>query len=352
MKRRYIAYNLDNFDNLKNIQTKTNKYSSCWDLLTPLWFYVNITLNSPTNEKEQERKVLVERKLEEYNNSSLISWGMAEKIDIKNEQIIDDKFNKLISDLIVTKNQIINFLKSMTYKFIIDAQQVASEQDSYAESYSPNEKRKSYYLEIHGDMGNRIISMFVSNIPELQIQLHHFIMADLANLIKKTDILSGSSLFMHSFASNLFGNEAWYTTPVGNMGGILEYKLKKSSHSKIKEQNTEKYNRLSKYIHTNNLWTRPPVEPTYEYKITNYMKNLWKTKVGIKHTNEDDKEQLGRICEPIDKTITENIQLFVFDYSDSDNLIGGKKTIRDETDYEEKYKKYKLKYLELRNIKY
>ena len=316
--RQYKALKMTNQNSIQYIKEITDKHYKCCNLMKPLSIYVRNKVINPTPEARKD--------LDEYNGNPSLKWIGLEKINLDNTELYENNIMQVSGMLNVTKDNIIKFLLTNDYKFIHNLAQVSSEQYTYAhnEPYYNN----SWYLEIYGS--NRILSMFVSNIPIIKIQLHHFILSDIKNLIENKNSLSNSSLFMHSFASSLFGNNAWYTTPIGNMQGILEYKLKVQSYTRTPQ---DEFNDLSKYI--NKLWTNPPVQPTIKYIIGDFWKNLWKTKDSIKHDAEHNKEQLGHIYDPIIIIYTIDIIHYAFNY----NMVGGS--------YYNKYAKYKSKYLHL-----
>ncbi len=319
--RQYKAYRLSDTPFIKYIKQTINYHEICGNLLIPVSLYIRNKLVIPTNEAIKD--------LKDYNS---VPEFIRQKINLDDNQY-ELNIIKITNLLNVTKEEIINFVTNSkySYTFISNMVQVISEQSMFInnEPYYNN----SWYLEIYGKY-DRYISMFVSNIPQLKLQLHHFIVSDLRNLIKNDNILANSSLFMHSFAASLFDNNYWYTTPIGNMEGILEYKLKKSSHERT---NLGELKEISNYI--NKIWTSPPVQPTFKYIINNFLKNLWKTKDSIKHNNEDTKEQLGFQYEPIEIIHNDNVNNYGFVYNEN----------KETKEYHHKYLKYKLKYLILKN---
>ncbi len=316
--RQYKAYKLSNTPFIKYIKQTINNYEICGNLLIPISLYVRNKLIIQTDEAIKD--------LNDYNS---VPEFIRKKINLDDGQY-ELNIIKITKLLNVTKEDIVNFVTNpkYSYTFIFDMVQVINEQSMFIsnEPYYNN----SWYLEIYGKY-DRYISMFVSNIPQLKLQLHHFIVSDLKNLIKSDNNLANSSLFMHSFATSLFDNDYWYTTPIGNMEGILGYKLKNLSH---KRTNLEEYKKISDYI--NKIWTSPPVQPTFKYVINNFLKNFWKTKDSIKHNSEDTKEQLGFQYEPIEIMNIDDLYHYAFIYNEIEK-------------YQHKYLKYKLKYLALKN---
>jgi hypothetical protein len=74
----------------------------------------------------------------------------------------------------------------------------------------------------------RMISMYVSLLPENHEQTHFFITKNIFylfyNFIMKQprQQLPNSSILLHSFASCVFGNDRWCTAPIGRMSEILK----------------------------------------------------------------------------------------------------------------------------------
>ncbi len=194
------------------------------------------------------------------------------------------KFTEVCELLNTSSESLMNFLQTAPISMIEKLKQVTVEQHSFIGNREAH--ADCYYLEIFVDH-KRIISMFVRNNPPFQ--LHFFIVNDLKYVIDGGRELPNSSLFMHSFASSLFGNVAWYTNPVGIMQDILRSKLRPESHQETPYVERQS---LVKIINSNcSIFTVSTVEPAYKYHIGEFMRNLWKTKKVLLD------EQLGDFCE-------------------------------------------------------
>lgn len=94
-----------------------------------------------------------------------------------------------------------------------------------------------YYVSMYSD-DRLVISMFVANYPHIKSQVHYYIVKDLyyflweflqkIGLQEKQPKIKNSSIRLHSFASDLFGNKEWCTSPLASMGKILKAKGFKS----------------------------------------------------------------------------------------------------------------------------
>lgn len=194
------------------------------------------------------------------------------------------KFTEVCELLNVSSESLMNFLQAVPVSMIEKLNQVIGEQHNFIGDKEAH--ADCYYLEIFSNH-KRIISMFVRN--NTPFQLHFFIVNDLKYVIDGGRELPNASLFMHSFASSLFGNVAWYTNPVGIMQDILNSKLKPESHQETPYVERQS---LVKIINLNRSnFTGITAEPAYKYHIGEFMRNLWKTKKVLPD------EQLGDFCD-------------------------------------------------------
>lgn len=258
--------------------------------------------NEPTNNAKT--------RLADYSNTP--QW-ITKIIPMSSHDHWDGVFAEMCVDLDVIPALLLKFLLTDKTDAFASLSQVIGEQDRFIESDMSSD---TYYLEIF--IGNqRIISMFVHDLPSISAQTHFFIVNDLKYLIDDNRQLPNSSLFMHSFASSLFGNSAWYTNPIGSMKDILESKLKSTSYETtgaIERKTITSVINKKYYLGTTNS-----VEPAYKYHIGSYMRNLWKTQTVLRPANEQDKERLGDMYTP-DYSAHANVVLYRFTY---DKKVGG-----------------------------
>lgn len=318
--RIYKCTKLSTQHNIDYVRDLVKRYKNALDLLRPLAIYIK-NLNDPS---EANKKKLVE-----YNFiTDFIKTEKIEKIDMNNKDKYESSISQISKLLDLGKDELVEFIKKIDYRMLEDLDQVAWEQ-LYAVS-TDEIYPELYYLEIYGK-NDRIISMFVSNFKDYKVQMHYYITVDLRNLIKKTEILKRSSIFMHSFASSLFGNDYWYTDPIGKMDKILEEILHPESLGRTQE---DKKRELSKLMDERiRRFTRHglTVNPVYQCKIGNFLMDCWKTK-----SLADGKEQLNTIYDPEIIVNDENELQYGFVYG----MQGG--------GYYQKYLKYKSKYLRLK----
>ncbi len=207
---------------------------------------------------------------------------------------------------------ILDFINKYDYSYIKTSERVESEQyhillgkaDINFEGPFFNCRNMVWYLEIYetGENGERLkgptISVGVVYYPDKEemmetfnelgntpdddkntyddhynlekMQNHQFIVKNIDNVIRGNTTLKRSSIVLHSFASDIFGNEYWYTTPIGNMGNILE--------NFVGEENIQNSDNDVKNRHNKNGTVCTSLSPNIQVTITPKLKEYWRNK--------------------------------------------------------------------------
>jgi hypothetical protein len=185
----------------------------------------------------------------------------------------------------ITIADLIKYFKSVKFEMLTNMNQVAREQLTFLEinlKHLYDTKNKTcndipWYVELYlNDDTEPIISMFALNFKiknKPNIQIHQYIVKNIKMLILK-HTLKYSSIFLHSFASDMFENANWYTRPIGKMGPILE-NIIGTNNVFLTNQNNEVislHDTENKKCYKYGL----SLPPQYTINITDDFKNFWK----------------------------------------------------------------------------
>ena len=144
------------------------------------------------------------------------------KIDIidilmKKEVNMVEKVNSIFNTNF-DENKLVDFIKLNEKSFDI-IKQVYREQ--YMIINSPKVKCNNIYRVSMYNNDMLVISMFISVYPDIQSQMHFYIIKDILYLLNQYPNIKNSSILLHSFASDLFNSQYWCTSPLDNMKQIL-----------------------------------------------------------------------------------------------------------------------------------
>ena len=273
-------------------------------------------------------------------------------VNSENNKKFVNIFKELLENLEYSYEKIpivISFMLNTTYKIIGEIDRVENEQLMYMNRQNYCTKN-SWFCEIHESNSddlisaydNLIISMFVHYLETEKAQIHAFIVKDINYMINNHNKkqLRHASIYMHSFASNLFDSEFWYSNPVGDMTGILGRVL---GIDNVGNTPMREYNLIRK-SYTQNLGENcTTLMPSKKIKISDYLKYFWKT-INVEK-NESKNYILGQQYELDDDSVGKCLKHYILFLQNTQT--GGMLL---ENNYYQKYLKYKKKYLKMKIV--
>lgn len=329
--RTYKATRTVNTDELSKIYDRIKTYTGLTGIMESLSIYLkNVNPANIPEEKEliaaieqsNVDKNVAKNEMEDYNSNPLLKFIGLKKIDLMDKYYIE-QIKHIATTLDVSVKDVCIFLlqtpinKNNDFFWNLDG--VMREQEGVLEELLKKGRHDTYYLEILVN-DERVISMLVTNLENTDAQLHYFIVKDLKHLISPKSQLGSASLFMHSFASSLFGKKSWYTEPRGNMLGIVSHHMKEYDSWSIPNRVNPKITKQVTDLKNNVYFAIP--NATYKIEINNFMRNLWKTERVLPHTSEETKEQLGKIFNA-DQSGNDMQKVFTVDFTKTGGKITG-----------------------------
>lgn len=252
-----------------------------------------------------------------------------------------NKFKNHVENIIkytqleIDTNTIIKFIFERKLDFLLELESVYNEQ--LKELKRNNEKCDNFYVSIY-DGKMMVISFFVFVIKEMKSQIHLFIAKNikyvLIKYINKEAELKNASILLHSFASYFFEMDAWMTKPYQIMIDILN--ANKIPATCIEMEKISEDPKI-KNIFTTLLSQKPECWPTDKFEQikgkfcivnTNDMKDIWLSKQSIKDITKE-------------KLSNDEIVFIIKNKTGED--------VRTKTYFYNKYRKYKTKFLVLKN---
>jgi hypothetical protein len=138
----------------------------------------------------------------------------------------EQSFHRIIENREKLRKSLSDFINSKNLSFWQILRQVHSEQlmVQTINKQMLDICRNIYHVSLMY-RNERMISMYISLLPQIREQIHFFIVKNVFYLfysfIVKQQQLPNSSILLHSFASCIFGNDRWCTSPIGSMNDIL-----------------------------------------------------------------------------------------------------------------------------------
>ena len=396
-QRHYIATNLtsktqDSIDKINFIKRKAKRNILLGKKILEIYFYSKIL--TPDNHEVPSGYEDIFDSIKEHIGQGL---SREDRIYISNYDIIlkditeennewyYESLDDILTKMFILDDEahlIIEFINKYDVKTIKNFIRVEKEQlNKVIKPWGiPRCKRDVWFCEIRKN-DQLIISVFVYQLEPIDAQVHGFIVKDLRTLIKKEIYLKYASIFLHSFASSLFGNDHWYTKPIGNMSSILkfvlgernicDYEVKFNGRNRCNDEMPLLINQEYSDHNGCNFLT----EINKEITINDYLKNVWKTSEIIKKQEMDKINgccELGPLKIILYHKITDDVKYYIL--SDDEDLlvsIASNNTSLSSTNkmsitntmyqyltnmfggssknnyHEQKYNEYKKKYLEL-----
>ena len=209
----------------------------------------------------------------------IIYFKMCESILLLKKHFYDER--KLCWELINIKDSVTDIEPNELKKFA-DLYPKSFFTDSYdsldisIESFNVTSKVKNFYGDVYLILGkdnnnNIIISIFVTTHPSKLFQFNMLITKHISQMLNG-DNFKNVSLYIHSYASSLFGCKYVATRPLKHMLKIL----KKNIKDLITVENEESFFRLSP-ADLNNFMGIADGDQTYAFEITNDFMNLHKS---------------------------------------------------------------------------